>query len=122
MGQVHLLLADLHRQMMVKFSKPTGQHLQGLGSGARLLRLSNRWQRRAREIDVAFGLARKITPASIAKYMADLDMELGNEGPGEKQTERKAAKEAEAKHLAEEEVEGKHKAEEDAKAEATDGA
>ena len=133
MGQVHLLLADLHRQMMVKFSKPTGQHLQGLGSGARLLRVSSRWQRRAREIDVAFGLARKITPASIAKYMADLDMELGNEGPGEKQTERKAAKEAEeakrkaeeeaeATRVAEEEAETEHKAEEDAKAEATDGA
>ena len=131
MGQVHLLLADLHRQMMVKFSKATGQQLQGLGSGARLLRLSNRWQRRAREIDAAFGLARKITPASIAKYMADLDKELGNEGPEEKLSEKKAAKEAEeamrkaeeeaeAKRKAEEEAETKHKAEEDAKADTTE--
>ena len=112
-------LPALHRQMMVKFSKATGQQLQGLGSGARLLRLSNRWQRRARDIDVAFGLARKITPATIAKYMADLDRELGNEGPEEKLSEKKAAKEAEeAMRKAEEEAEAKRKADEEAAAEA----
>merc|ERR1719343_1128617 len=74
--QVHVLLADLHRQMLLRFSLAAGTHFQGLSAGANALKLTNRWKRRSREIDAAFGIARKISPHSVTRFLRELDAEL----------------------------------------------
>ena len=38
-----------------------------------MLRLPSRWQRKARELDAIYGLVRKISEQSVAKYLAELD-------------------------------------------------
>ena len=79
MGQdVLSLLAELHKGSLLRLAGKADQHIQGLQQGSRILRhkLRSRWQRRLREVEAAFGLARHITPQSVRAFLAELDVAL----------------------------------------------
>ena len=76
MGDVHLLVASLHRQAMVLLSDRSGYHFQGLGAAGAHMKLSSSWKRKLRTWDALLGIAEKITEASVVKYMKELRCEV----------------------------------------------
>jgi hypothetical protein len=73
----HLLCAYLHRAALVRMSEVAGVHLQGMAVGAKQLGFSSNWTRKSRELDATLGTVEKITRLTVAKFMADLEIEIG---------------------------------------------
>ena len=61
---------------MLKLSNAVGGPLTGLSLSARRLPLSPSWRRKLRNLDVALGIAEKISTFSIEKFLRDLDEQL----------------------------------------------
>ena len=72
---VPALAAQLCRGAIVRLSKEVG-HLTGVAVGAKRMRLSTKWRRRAREWDTLLGQVEKMTPASVEHYLWELDLEI----------------------------------------------
>ena len=72
----HLMVARLHRIALLRLSRASGCHFQGLAMAAKHLQLSSNWKRKARELDATLGLVEKISPMSMQVWMGKLEDEL----------------------------------------------
>ena len=76
LSDAHLLVAQLHRQALVKLSNVSGRKWQGLSVAGRQMQLAPRWKRKLRELDSTLGIVEKISVASCRQWLDDLDVEL----------------------------------------------
>ena len=60
----HLLIAQLHRRVLLLAAEEVGDRLQGLAVAGKKLGVSSNWQRRLRNWDAALGLEEKICAQS----------------------------------------------------------
>ena len=75
-SDVHVLVAFVRRAALLRMTAASGRHHQGLATGAKILKFSSNWTRKACELDACLGIVEKISPASVAKFLAELDTEI----------------------------------------------
>jgi len=82
----HVLLSDVHGELLRASSSSLGLHVQGLAQAARLLRrkgrISGRTAKKLVVIDNAHNVSRQITSVSAAQFVAAVLDELSSSGLG----------------------------------------
>ena len=74
------LAARMQRSSLCLLASHCDSPLQVCAQGAAKCRLSSKWKRRCREVDVVAGWIRKLTPQKIQSFLAELEAELSAPG------------------------------------------
>ena len=75
-NDVVYLAANLHRSTLCRLAAGSSSPLQGCSEGAVKCKMSSRWRRRRREIEIVAGWVRKLNPHKVQQLLLELDDEF----------------------------------------------